>query len=225
VNDLKQQPFSPAEALRIGWRTTISNLKLWLVLGAFGAFLSMLGQALSKPPAGPHVLLGVGVHVLQTGLALLCARVALRLYDGKPVALGKLSELLSDFFTYLLTSVLFGLVCALGLALLIVPGVLWGLKYGFATWIVADQKTDPFDALHESARLTHGVRGKLFVFALLAVGMNLLGTLALGIGLLVTLPTTLIAAAHVFRRLQATAPARAAAATSTPTMAPSSSRT
>jgi len=72
--------------------------------------------------------------------------------------------------------------------------------------LCAAENDSPMEALRESRRLTKGHRKSLFVFGLLCLGANILGALALGIGLFVTIPTTVIATAHVLRRLQAHAP-------------------
>jgi uncharacterized membrane protein len=78
----------------------------------------------------------------------------------------------------------------------------WVGSSGYSTFVVVDQRTDPIEALRKSSRLTDGVKGQLFWFGLLLIGVNLVGALALGVGLLVTIPTSFIAAAYVFRRLQ-----------------------
>ena len=83
------------------------------------------------------------------------------------------------------------------------------LRFGWrkttTTFLVVDRKLDPVEALRESSRLTQGVKGQLLVFALLIAAVNLVGAIALLVGLLVTIPTTVIAAAYVLRRLQSRA--------------------
>lgn len=200
------QPFSSSEAIRYGWQKTTSNLKPFLILGAIGAVLALFQQAFSTPGDNGlfRALLSLILSVLQTALGLVYVRVALALNDGLPPPdFARWADLVADFFTYLLTSILYSLIVAVGFALLIVPGVIWGLKFGFATFLVVDQKLNPMDALRESSRLTNGVKGTLFAFALLLLGVNILGAIALGIGLIVTVPTSIIAAAYVLRRLQA----------------------
>jgi hypothetical protein len=210
MNTTQPHAFLVGDALRFGWRTTMKNLKPLLIIGGIGAFLSLLHQALTRyGQPGLSWLLALAIEVVQVGVALAMVRVALKLHDGQPVDLERPGALVGDFFTYLLTSVLYGLIVAGGLVLLLVPGVIWGLKYGFAPFAVADEKRDPVEALRESSRLTRGEKGRLFGFALALFGVNLLGVLALGIGLFVTIPTTVIAAAYVFRRLQAHAAAKA----------------
>ena len=114
--------------------------------------------------------------------------------------------MLAGYFPFLATELPFALIVAGGLVLLIVPGVVWAVTYGFAPLLCAAEGLAPVEALRESRRLTRGHRGSLLVFALFCVGANLLGALALGVGLFVTVPTTLIATVHVLRRLQQHAP-------------------
>jgi len=203
----EERAFSKSEALRFGWEKTKANLRPLLGIGAVGGFLGLLNQALTRPPQsyGASALLALVVQVLQVGVMLAYVRVALRICDGKDAGLGTPAALLVGFFTFLLMHVLYVLIVAVGMVLLVVPGVIWGLKYAYAGFLVADKGLDPFEALRESGRLTQGVKGELLLFALVAFGVNIIGALALGVGLFVTLPTTFIAAAYIFRRLQARA--------------------
>lgn len=205
---VRQRLFEPSDELRFGWQRTLSNLKPWLWLGALGAFLSILQNALSRPGSAvaTRPLLVCGIHALQVGVTLAALRIALRLADGRPIGDLDLKVLLAGYFPFLLTHILFGLIVAAGMILLIVPGFIWGITYGFAPVLVAADGYDPVEALRESRRLTRGHRQALFSFGLLCLGVNILGALALGIGLFVTIPTTVIAMVHVLRRLQEHAP-------------------
>jgi hypothetical protein len=205
---IQERLIMPSEALRFGWRKAVSNLRPWLWLCGLGAFLSIVQNALSRPGNGapPHPLLALCIQALQIAVALAAFRVALRLADDQPAGDLKPKELLAGYFPFLLTQVLLALIVFGGLILLIVPGVIWAVTYGFAPLLCAAENDDPIAALRESRRLTAGHRRSLFVFGLLCIGTNILGALALGIGLFVTIPTTVIATAHVLRRLQAHAP-------------------
>ena len=193
--------FSTAEALRFGWKKTKANLGPLLILGAVGAFLALLQGQLNSGRSGTGALLGLVVQLAQVGVTMAWVRVALWAYDGEKVRVPQASALLPDFFSFLLASVLYGLFVAVGLVMFIVPGVFWAATFCFFGFAVLDQGLDPIAALRESHRLTVGARGQVLAFGLAALGVNLLGALALGLGLLVTVPTTFIAAGHVYRRL------------------------
>ncbi len=222
MTDQLAPAFSIREALRFGWAKTKENLKPFLILGAIGLFFSLLNSALTGRDSAPGLrpLLSLVIQVLQAALTMVFIRVAIKAHDGQAFDLGHPGDLLADFFPYLLTSILYGLIVAGGFVLLIVPGVIWGLMFGYATFAVIDQKLDPIEALKESRRLTKGVKGRLLEFALLVFCVNLLGALALGVGLFVTIPLSFVAAAYVFRRLQARAAQRVEPAAPVPAIPP-----
>lgn len=93
------------------------------------------------------------------------------------------------------------LAVAVGLVLLIVPGIIFGLMFMFATFIVIERELGPIDALSESHRLTRGHKWQLFGFVLLLILVNLLGLLALVVGILVSIPVSTLAFVHAYRVL------------------------
>jgi len=73
-----------------------------------------------------------------------------------------------------------------------------------ATWAdlcVVDRGLGPIEAMQESWRITKGHKWQLFLLFLALLGINLLGFLALFIGIFVTAPMTLVALAHAYRTL------------------------
>jgi tetratricopeptide (TPR) repeat protein len=84
--------------------------------------------------------------------------------------------------------------------------VIWAIKYQFFGYLVVDRGLGPVEAIRKSADVTDGAKVDLFLFCLLIVGINLLGMLALMVGLFVTLPLSVIAYAHVYRRPSGEAP-------------------
>lgn len=89
-------------------------------------------------------------------------------------------------------SVLFILPFALG-------AVYFGIKYGFYSYPITDHHANAIDSLRISSELTKGI--KLIGFGIVLGLINVLGALALVVGLLLTIPTTLLAMAHVYRQL------------------------
>ena len=98
-------------------------------------------------------------------------------------------------------NLLFLLIILGGLLLLVVPGLIWGVKYQFAPFLIVDRNCGIKAALRESAGITTGVKWELFLFFLLVMGINLVGLLAFGIGIFTTLPATMIAYTFVYRKL------------------------
>lgn len=204
--DEQNRAFSSTVALRIGWQRTRENLRPFLILGVLSLGLELLRQRVRDSggnPSDPQALLVLALQVLQIAMTMLLVHFALRAHDGKPLLLERSAFTLYELLSFVLVSVLYGLIVSVGLLLLVVPGVLWSLTYLFAAFLVVDRSLSPLAALRESGRLTHGVKGQLFGHALLMLVVNGFGALSFGLGLLITLPTTFVATAHVLRRLQA----------------------
>jgi uncharacterized membrane protein len=194
--------FKGVDAVRYGWKTTQQNLRPLLIIGAGVALLSLFDAALGSARGPLPGLTRLILQALQVAFALVGRKAALKLHDGGKLEAPLLAGQLGGYFTFLLTWVLYALIVSVGLLLFIVPGVIWGLEFAFAGYLVVDQKLDPIQALRASRQLTDGVKGPLLGFALLLLGLNLLGVLAFGIGLLVTVPASYLAGAWVYRRLQ-----------------------
>lgn len=198
---MDRSPFRISDAFRFGWNTTLANLNTLLPLGAVGLGLSVVGSALQRGGGG-GAFLALAVQPLQAGLALVLMRFALKLHDGKPVHLAEATGMLEGFWRALAVMVLLGLMVSLGLVLLVVPGVVLSLGFGFAPFLVADGERGVVQAFRTSWRLTAHAKGRLALLALTVVGLNLAGALALGIGVVFTLPMSALVAVYALRRLQ-----------------------
>jgi uncharacterized membrane protein len=199
--------FSINEALRWGWDAMRRYLPVTLGLAAVWVLLWLIENLIGGPAPERTVALRMFVSIVlrlaSIFLGLVWIHVALRIADGDPRPLDGLGETLSQFFGYLLASVLYGLIVAGGMILLVVPGVIWAIKFGFFGFALVEHKLDPIAALRASSQMTRGVKGQLFWFGLALVGINLVGAIAFGLGLLATIPLSALAATYVYRRLAA----------------------
>jgi len=117
---------------------------------------------------------------------------------------GRFADLFSQyplFPQYIVGSILYGLIVFAGTILLIIPGIIWGIQFCFYDYFIVDKGLGPIEALKRSSAITKGVKWDLFAFFLILSGINLLGALCLLIGLFVTIPTTMVALAFVYRKL------------------------
>jgi uncharacterized membrane protein len=94
------------------------------------------------------------------------------------------------------------IIAAVGAIMALVVTIYFSIKYQFAQYFTVSEKQGPMTAIKSSAAITKGEVGNLFLFGLLVVLVNIAGALVLLIGLLATIPTTMIATAYVFRKLQ-----------------------
>lgn len=199
------------QALRFGWEQGRKNLRtlLW-PLGA-GFLIWMFQNALSANEGHHGNPIGAassafGQLILQIAsvyLTMVWVRISLRIRDGLPLNLREAALAWPRFLEFLLTYVLYALIVAGGLILLIVPGVIWAAQFAFGIYAVVDKPLDPIAALRRSSSLTRGVKGQVLLFGLALFGINLVGALAFGLGLIITIPLTALASAHAYRQLEA----------------------
>jgi len=95
-------------------------------------------------------------------------------------------------------NLLLGVVVILGLAMLIIPGIYFAVSYVFAHFFVWFFDVDPTEALRLSRKTVSGNFSQIFLLYLVLAGINLLGFLAFGIGILITLPFSFCAAYAAF---------------------------
>jgi uncharacterized membrane protein len=79
------------------------------------------------------------------------------------------------------------------------------LMFMFTMFIVIDRGLGPIVAMKESRRITRGYKWQLLGFVLVLTLINLVGALAVLVGLLVTIPVTSLAFVHAYRALTANA--------------------
>lgn len=193
--------FSIKEALTFGWESFKKDP--WFFVGVtFGlSVFSIVVDMLTGDGYGFFAVIGFLIGIAaSTVVSIAYARLALSTVAGAHVAWDGLWAP-QHFWRMLATTILQGIIVIIGLILLIIPGIVAGLMLSLSQLLVVDKEFGPIETLKESYRLTKGHLLQLFLFGLAFIGINLVGALLLFVGLLVTVPVTLIAAAHVYRKL------------------------
>jgi len=190
------------DALSTGWNITKSRFPLLLAFMAtfllLGGLRAFLGEKMESQML--NVIIGIGFNVFSWYLTFNALGISLKLIDSKPVEYADLWRPQNKFWFYVLATLLYGVITALGTLLLVVPGIILGLMFMFYGYVMIEKSLGPIEALQESKRLTQGVKMDLFLFSLLAIGLNLLGMLALLVGVFVTMIVTYLAIAHLYRQ-------------------------
>jgi len=194
---------SVRESLRFGWET-FKKRPLFFI-GVVVAVIVVTSILTSVTPENPRaafpVLLTIAVLALNMLIEMGLVAFAIKAHDDvEKVTLHDLWHP-QAFLKYVGVKILTGIIVILGLILLVVPGVIAALALMFATYLVIERNLGPVDALKESVRITKGNRWKLFLLALAMLALNILGAIALLVGLLITIPVSLLALAHVYRTL------------------------
>ena len=149
--------------------------------------------------SGGAVALGVLAGLLGYVAQAMAWNAALREANGERPSLGA-------FFTgrFLWVAVLTGVVLSIVSGLIgWIPfaGLAWAIFTVFAIAFVLDHGRGVFEAIGESFRLVAANFGPVFLLLLALLGINILGAIPAGLGLLVTLPVSVLALAYAFRRL------------------------
>lgn len=196
--------------VRFGWDTFKKRpwffVGMTLLIGVISGVLGQVGSFDEKTVVDVGMIIALaGVFVSVVGQILMkmgTISFALKAHDAPEHA--KVVDLWAPemFWKYFLASLLVGLIVIVGLILLIVPGIIWGLRYAFVPYLIIDRKLPVMDALRESARITLGHKWQLLGLVIVFALLNILGAIALLVGLLVTIPVTMLAFVHTYRTLE-----------------------
>jgi len=195
---------------RVGYRSHAPRL-LALLLGWAGVWvlveLLVVGSG-SRPGRPVWTVLHLGYFWGTAYWEVAMLRGALGAFDGTaPSGRGALLDHVAVLRFLVLKLLLLPLVI-LGMVFLVAPGIYCMARLGPAVFFVADGPAGPWTALALGNRATAGRRGRLMLLCLFLLLFNLLGAALLGLGLVVTVPMSLLACAHAFRAISPKGAAR-----------------
>ena len=199
--------FSKSEAILFGWNTLKKNFRFFLGMLAIVVVVNVLvGLVISSfSEEAPKVLVMV-VSVISWVLDLLISigviKITLKFCDQEQPTYRDLFSAYRLLLNYIVGSIVYGIIVAIGFVFLIIPGIYLAVKYQFYEYLIVDKGMGPIEAIKRSGVLTEGVKQNLVLFWLALVGINILGMIALGVGLIATVPVSWLANAYVYRRLQ-----------------------
>lgn len=142
---------------------------------------------------------------IQSYLMMGWVRVNLKVAKGEQWSVKDLFPHALSFVKYEITSWMLMVIVLVGLILLVIPGLLFSLMFAQALNLIIDKNSGIFQSLGESRKLMKGNWGVYSLLITVTVGINLLGALLLGLGLLVTIPLTTIMIAKAYTVLQSQA--------------------
>lgn len=216
------QPVQVGEAFSYGWDKFQKNLGpiLLAMLTYFGVavvlvlilFAILFSGASTIGSRGIGALIGVSGVFFAIIMFVYAGLVQAGMYNGvNEITKGK-TLVYKDFFVFknigniLIAALLIG--AATGL---LSPTGIGSIAVSFLTiftfLFIVDQNMGAIDAIKASGKMAWDNVGTVILLVLLAAVANGIGAFVLGIGLLVSVPVTLIATAYYYRRLQNQIPA------------------
>ena len=179
-------------AYGFGWRTMKKYfLDLFLIILILGAVLIPVGMIDSLD--GNETPGGVLLRIFSIGyLLVLFAPITfgaswtfLRAIRGEKFDVkDTFSVFESDFLNTVLANLLQYAIIGIGMAFLVVPGVIFACRLAFVRYLVMDRKMDAVTAVKESWRMTRGHAGDIFVMGLYAFGILIAGAACFGVGII-----------------------------------------
>ncbi len=159
--------------IRRGWEILLKRIDYFIL------FTLILFVGSSIPLAGLLIM-----QPLAAGLLL----VAFYLASGREIVFENFFDGFKHFAGLVLFTLISGILIFFGLLALILPGVYLSVGYIFAPFYIIFARMDFWGAMESSRKLVHREWLSVFVFIIALALINLLGLLAFGVGLLITVP-------------------------------------
>jgi uncharacterized membrane protein len=194
------QPYSPTTAVSYGFEGFKRNAGPFVLLALAIFLLNVLVNALRPEGVFGSLAWNLISLAVSVFIGIAMARAGLAVVDGRRVEVSDLVRT-QDFVAYLVAWILVSIIVAVGFVLLIIPGIIAAFLLSLTSYAVLDAHQDPITALKSSFATTSKNVGPLIVLFLVLLLINLLGGLLCGIGLLVSVPTSVVAVAYTWRHL------------------------
>lgn len=202
---------SISEAVSTGWQKVKPRMGFFigstLLLFGIAIVFSLVYGGLMAADSGFASLIGGIIYIAYIAFCIFIGvafmKISLDIMDDKQVKIADLFNTahLKYFWKYLGTSILYVLIIYGGLILLIVPGIIWAIKYQFVYMLVVDKDMKIWDAFKKSAEMTKGIKGKLLLYDIVFMLVYYVGLIALLVGVFVTGPIAMMAWVYIYRHL------------------------
>lgn len=199
--------FSIGEAVSYGFNRAKKHWGFLIVCVLISIAASMIPNLTASAltdrgnPTIASFIVQIAGWVLQMAVSLGLIGVALRLYDKKRTEFKNLFDYFNLIIPYLIASIIYGVIVVVGLILLIIPGIIWAIKFRYFSYFMVDKNLGPIDALKASSKITKGVKWQLLFFGIVLGLINIVGALLILVGLLFTIPLSIMAEVYVYRKL------------------------
>ncbi len=202
---MKQKTFSIKEALSFGWEKQQSNFLFFAGITLVAAIPNIIFDAVSDIAENSNLFLRVGISIISLIVMLFFSlgvrKITLEAYDNKELKFSDLFSQKNLLISVLGASIIYFIFIFIGALALIIPGIFIFCRLLFYEIAIVDKKMGAIESLKDSWRITKGNALKIFILILFLIIINILGALAILIGLLITVPITALSLTYVYRKL------------------------
>lgn len=210
---MESKGFSIGTTLKKGWFLMKQNLGFYIPFlliyvifsGLMGGLPMLFGteQALVTENVYLYWITYIVLYWILIVLAFGLIRSGLRLASGEKATFADLFSTAGKSITYIISSIIYGLIVLVGTVLFIIPGVMWAAKFSLYPYFILDKGAGPIEALKLSGTATTGFKWDIFFMSIASYVIILLGALCLFVGLFAAVPVSLIAWGFVYRKITA----------------------
>lgn len=212
---MNSEPFSIEGALKGGWRAFMARPLFWvgvqLVVVVIQVVFEGLGQAVAPDPLEASfmgslisLIISLVAYGIWARLTMGYIYMSLKAVDGGVPVFNDLLAKGHLFWRYLGASILFSIGVSIGALLLIIPGLYLLICFGLFGYGMVDREVAVMDSFKLASRLTEGYRWQLLGLGLVFVVINVVAMIPFFLGLLVSVPFTMLTGAFVYRHLGGT---------------------
>jgi len=216
------KPLSLGVAIRQGWLGFKNNLAFYLIsiltmfVVQIGYSYYMNGAATPEVMEGPNgqqiaelppgVIFGhfigfLAYIIFALGFFLGIFRASIEVIRGGKASFSHYFQWPGDLWRAFLGYILYGLIILAGIILLIFPAIIWGVRYMFFPYLIADKHVGPVDSLKLSSQATYGAKWDLLGFVLVIDLLWLPAALTIGLGLFIVTPLWALTKAALYVKL------------------------
>ncbi|NTW70253.1 MAG: hypothetical protein HGB23_10490 [Chlorobiaceae bacterium] len=183
-----------SDYIRKGWEMFRQNIGEFI---GFTLILFAISAVSSAGSGGGSFIFSSLLAPLYIGFGL----AAFKRMNGTEIQFSDFFGGFRYFLPLFLASLAMGILVAVGLVLLVLPGIYLAVGYTFAMFLIVDYRMEFWQAMETSRKIVTREWWPIFWFACLLALLNLGGALALGVGLLVTIPVSSCAVAIAYKEI------------------------
>lgn len=198
---MAQKGFSIGEAVGFGWGVMKANFWFFVGLIVINIVINAIPGLFQNANQLVLMIINLAAAVVNVIITIGMMKISLKFVNGEKAEYADLFNGYQLFWGYLGAAILYGIMVFLGTLLLVIPGIILALMFGLFGYVIVSKQLGPIYALKRSAAVTAGARWQMFLFVLVAILMNIAGAICLLVGLLATVPTTMVAAAYIYKKL------------------------
>ncbi|MEI6848039.1 MAG: hypothetical protein WCK32_08425 [Chlorobiaceae bacterium] len=177
-----------SEYLRQGWELFKQNI------GEFIGF-TLIVFAISVASSKFNNFSSLLTTLLYAGFGI----AAFKRMSGKQIQFSDFFSGFNYFLPLFLAELVMSVIVAVGFVFLILPGIYLAVSYTFTIFLIVDYRMEFWQAMEISRKIVTKQWFSIFWLCTVLFFLNLCGVLALGVGLLVTIPVSFCAMAFAYR--------------------------